>query len=96
MAEPGKLEIAETLGAAWWHPIWEFLIHVFVGTLLFVLIGAPAVGLSYLILFLEKSGVSKPILLGLAGCEYLLFGVDLILFAVFILRQTWKGLLKLW
>jgi hypothetical protein len=96
MSEQNDLTVTSRWAATWWAPIWEFLVHVIVGTSLFALIGIPAVGLSLIISRLEYSGASKFILWGLTGCEYLLFGVDLILFAVFIVRQAWKGLLKLW
>jgi hypothetical protein len=96
MAEHANLKTIDELRSTWWSPIWEFFIHVVVGTLLFALIGTPAIGLNYLVSWLEKLGVDKFILWGLMGCEYLLFSVDLVLFAVFIVRQAWRGLLKLW
>ena len=96
MPEQSDLTPTTQLAATWWAPIWEFCVHVMIGTSLFVLIGIPAVGLSLIISSLGDSGASKFILWGLTGCEYLLFGADLILFAVFIVRQAWKGLLKLW
>ena len=96
MEKPITSEAVKGWNETWWMPLWEFFVHVVVGTLLFVLIGAPAIGLSFLVSWLETLGVSQPILLGLIGCEYLLFGVDIVLFAVFIVRQAWKGLLKLW
>lgn len=96
MSEQGHVAVTAKWSASWWTPVWEFFIHVLIGTLLFVLIAAPAVGLSYLISWLEDSRVSHFILWGLTGCEYLLFGVDLALFTVFILRQAWKALVKLW
>jgi hypothetical protein len=95
MVEKIKLEEVER-GAMWWTPILEFLVHVVVGTLLFLLIAAPAIGLDYLVSWLEALGVARPILWGLMGCEYLLFGADVILFTVFIMRQAWKGARKLW
>lgn len=83
-------------GATWWTPVIEFLVQIVVGTLLFVLIAAPAIGLDYLVTWLEALGVDRPILWGLTGCEYLLFGADVFLFAVFIVRKAWKGAHKLW
>lgn len=84
------------MGAAWWAPILEFLVQVVVGTTLFVLIAAPAIGLDYLVSWLDALGVTRPILWGLMGCEYLLFGADAFLFAVFIVRKAWKGAQKIW
>lgn len=96
MSEQSDLTATSRWAATWWAPIWEFLIHVLIGTSLFILIGIPAVGLNFIISQLEDSGASQFILWGLTLCEYLLFSADLILFSVFIVRQTWKGILKLW
>jgi hypothetical protein len=68
----------------------------FVGTLLFTLVALPAIGLNFFVGWLEKVGVSALIQWGLLACEYLLFVVDALLFAVFIVRQAWKGLVSLW
>lgn len=95
MVEKVNLDEVE-MGATWWIPILEFLVQVVVGTLLFVLIAAPAIGLGYLVSWLDALGVARPILWGLMGCEYLLFGADVFLFAVFIVRKAWKGARKLW
>lgn len=88
--------LTEKWEGTWWTPIWEFFIHVSVGTILFVVIAVPAIGLSLSVFWLEQRGVSRAILWGLTGCEYLLFGVDLLLFFLFVLRQGWKALVRLW
>lgn len=87
---------AEALSSSWWIPIWEFTVHAVVGTLLFTLVALPAIGLNFFISWLEKVGVSGFIQWGLIACEYLLFVVDVVLFGVFIIRQAWRGLAKLW
>lgn len=79
----------------WWQAPIEFLVHVFVGTLIFVLIAAPAVGLDFLVRGLESKGVSKVIIYGLRFAEYMLFFVDLALFTWFVVRTAWKSAKKM-
>jgi hypothetical protein len=81
--------------ANWWSPVLEFLVHTVVGTTLFVLIAAAAIGLGYLVSWLETLRVDRLILWGLMVCEYLLFVADVLFFVVFIVRQAWKGIGKL-
>jgi hypothetical protein len=80
----------------WWAPLWEFCVHVTVGTSMFILIALPAVGLNLLVTLLPQIGASKVIVLGMTSCEYLLFGADIVLFAIFIFRQACKGARNLW
>ncbi len=79
----------------WWHALVEFLVHVFVGTLIFVVSAAPAVGLDFLIGWLESKSVGKLIIYGLKFAEYTLFFVDLTLFAWFVVRTAWKSAKKM-
>lgn len=79
----------------WWHAPVEFLVHVFVGTLIFVVIAAPAVGLDFLVRWLESLQVNIIIVYGLKGAELLLFFVDLALFATFIVRTGWRSAKKM-
>jgi len=55
-----------------------------------------AVGISILVHYFSSMGVTVFIIYGLQIAEYLLFVVDLILFIVFVLRTTWRTLIKLW
>ena len=77
-----------TVGRVWWHPLWEFLIHVLVGTGLFVIIYMPAVGLNLLIQWLASLNVSYVLILILVGAEYLLVLADSVLLAVFLYKTT--------
>lgn len=76
-------------GEKWWHTPWEFLVHALVGTLIFLIIATPAVGLDFLIKWLASQDVSDIIIYGLKGAEYALFFVDLVLFVVFLVRTAW-------
>jgi len=79
----------------WWFPLWEFLIHVTVGTGIFVLIGTPAIMLDRLIHWLSTKNISIFIIYGLKFSEYTLFIADIILFFVFIARTAWRTLRRL-
>lgn len=96
MRRPLKSIDSEAFPSSWWTPVWEFAVHAVVGTLLFTLVALPAIGLNFFVSWLEKAGASGFIEWGLVACEYLLFVVDILLFVVFIMRQAWKGLVKLW
>lgn len=80
---------------AWWYPLWEFLIHVLVGTGIFVLIAAPAIGLNLLVASLATLKVGFWIILGLEVAEYGLFIVDIVLYLVFLVRTAWRTAQKL-
>jgi len=79
----------------WWFPLWEFLVHVVVGTVIFVVIAAPAVGLNLLVAYLATLSVGWPIILGLEISEYALFVVDIGLYLVFLARTGWRTIQKL-
>jgi hypothetical protein len=74
----------------------QLLIHFCLGTLVFVVVGLLAVGLSLLVDFLSTLKVNVFIIYGLRLAEYLLFVVDLLLFILFILRTGWRTAKKIW
>ena len=79
----------------WWEAPWRFLVEALTGAFIFAVIGSAAVGLNFLVSYLEKKDVDHFILYGLKGAEYGLFLVDLILFARFLWKtasRTWKDL----
>ncbi len=75
---------------------WQLLIHFLSGTIVFMVVALLAVGISILVHYFSSMGVTVFIIYGLQIAEYLLFVVDLILFIVFVLRTTWRTLIKLW
>ena len=88
-------ESSQSTDHAWWDSLWEFLIHVVVGTGIFALIGTPAVVLDVLVSWLSTKSISSFIIYGLKSCEYTLFIVDIALFIVFIVRTAWRTFRKL-
>ena len=75
--------------------LWELLVHIITGTMVFVAIALAAVGLNFLVRWLSEGGVSQFIIWGLEFAEYFLFVVDLILFTVFVARTAIRTLKKL-
>ena len=79
-----------------WSSLKEFVVHITVGTILFVFISLIAILLSLGVAYLDSNGYNPIIVKGLAGFEYLLFGLDLFLAAVFLLRSTYKLVKEIW
>jgi hypothetical protein len=73
-----------------WVALQEACVHIAVGSLLFVLIAIPAVGLDFLVSGLPKVGVSARIAVGLEIAEYFLFAADVILLVCFTIRTGWR------
>ncbi|PYT03066.1 MAG: hypothetical protein DMF60_19500 [Acidobacteria bacterium] len=67
--EPGPPE-ANPVGL--W-PVWDFAVHVAVGTLIFAVIGSAAVALDLVSHKLQSFGVDAAIGYGLKAAEYALF-----------------------
>jgi len=75
--------------------LWELLVHIIVGTFVFVVIALAAVGLDFIVGWLSKTNTSIIIIRGLQGAEYFVFFVDLILFFVFVSRTAYRTLKRL-
>jgi hypothetical protein len=71
--------------------LWELLVHIVIGIIIFGAIALPAVGLDFLVVWLSSKGVSTPIIWGLEFAEYFLYLVDLILLVVFV----WKTAVRI-
>lgn len=74
----------------WWMGPVEFLGHVVGGLLIFGTIAAAAVLIDVAVQQLAMLGVSSIILKGLTLAEFALFGVDLVLFLIFIIRAAFR------
>lgn len=79
-----------------WHSLKEFLIHVAVGAIVFVFISCIAILLSEWVKILDKNGYDPIIVKGLSGFEYFLFGMDLLLSGIFLIRSMIKLVKELW
>ncbi len=79
----------------WWIPIAEFGVHVFVGTIIFCLIAAPAVALSAMLNMRYLALTDDVIVTGVRCAEYALFCADLVLFVIFLIRSVARAARKL-
>lgn len=67
-------------------PVWNFAVHVIVGTLIFAVIASGAVALNIINARLEPLGIDRVIRYGLKAAEYAVFITDLSLFLVFLAK----------
>ena len=89
IAKAEKVLIQPTT-TTWWKPLHEFAVHATVGTLIFVIIAIPALLLNVCINWLSSRNFSPIVIYGLELAEYTLFGVDLLLFIIFLARAAWR------
>ena len=70
--------------------VWRFLVHIFFGTLLFVGVGVPAIGLDFLMRFLAAHDMPYFMVAVGSALEYLVFCVDAVLYALFVGVEGWR------
>lgn len=76
---------------SWWKPLTVFFLEVLLGSLIFILVLLPAVGLNYLVKWLAENGVDAIIVGGLTALEYTIFAVDVALCVFFIIKSAIKA-----
>ena len=79
-----------------WTPVVHFAAHTFVGSLLFVIVGAPAVGLSMLVHALEAAHLDGFTLEVLAFLEYAILLADAGLFLTYLVVTAIKSVKEMW
>ncbi len=77
----------------WWAPLVEFVVHMVVGTTIFLIIALAAVAIHTVNKFVGGDGW---IALGLRAMEFTVFAVDLVLFLIYIIRVTISVSKALW
>ena len=80
---------------AWWAPLWEFAVHVVVGTLIFVIIYTPAILLNILVHWMTEFNLDGFVVQVVLGAEYSLIVADSLLFLTFLTKTTWRTAKKL-
>jgi hypothetical protein len=75
--------------------VWHFALHIFIGTLLFILIGGAAVALHLFVGAVQQIpgldwavGVLKLI-------EYLVFGLDVLSYVWYLFRVSWAFIMDI-
>ncbi len=85
----------ELAAAAHWHTPFKFAVHACVGSMMFVIVAVPAILLDWGMTWAEAIRGTDPLItLGLSVAAHALFGPDLALFLVFLLR-TFKRTIRL-
>jgi len=92
MEQPATSEVSPPMIPS---TLWELLLHIIIGTGIFVVIALASVALDFLVVWLSNKGVSRLIILGLGFAEYFLFVVDLWLFLVFVFKTARRTLQRL-
>jgi hypothetical protein len=89
-------EVSPTSRRRWLKPVWDLVVEVWVGSLLFAVLFAPAVLLDLGINYLKESYELSGFLVGLlTGTKYVIGTVDAILYVVFMINMGWLFLKRL-
>ena len=76
---------------AWWKPVWDLVVEVWVGSLLFAIIFAPAIGLDLAVKWLKThSEVSEFLANLLTWTKYIIAVIDTLLYIGFMLNMAWR------
>ena len=76
------------LAPPFWRAPWMFAVHAVVGIAIFGIIAVAAVLLDLGVRKLKAYQAGPAIILGLEAAEYLVFSIDLFLFALFLFRNA--------
>jgi hypothetical protein len=77
----------------WWKPVWDLVVEVWIGSALFAIIFAPAVGLDMTVKWLKSSWEVSEFLIGLlTWTKYTIAVLDALLYVVFMLNMAWRFL----
>lgn len=80
----------------WWMPVVHFAAHTLVGSVLFLIVAAPAVGLSLLVHALANVSVDGFTILVLKFLEHAILCADSLLFAAYMVVTGAKSVKELW
>lgn len=77
------------------HSPWAAVVHMFVhsiaGMAIFAIIAVPAIGLNYLIKYLEREGADPVVLAVLTVLEYSILIGDALLYLALLGKSLWKA-----
>ena len=74
-------------------PVWDLVVEVWIGSVLFAIIFAPAVGLDLTVKWLKSSWEVSEFLIGLlTWTKYTIAVLDALLYVVFMLNMAWRFL----
>lgn len=76
----------------WWAPLAHFLGHSVVGTGIFLIVGAPAVFLGWMVHKLRELHVAEFTLTVLQFLEHSILVIDSLLFLAYLAFTTWSAI----
>ena len=79
-----------------WTPVVHFGAHTLIGSVLFLIVGAPAVGLSMLVHALESAHVDGFTVLVLSFLEHAILLADAGLFLTYLVVTAIKSVKEIW
>ena len=79
-----------------WTPVVHFGAHTLIGSVLFLIVGAPAVGLSMLVHALEAAHVDGFTVLVLSFLEHAILLADAGLFLTYLVVTAIKSVKEIW
>jgi hypothetical protein len=75
----------------WYEAVWALVVEVWVGSALFAVLCAPAVGLDLAVQWLKaSSGASEFLVVLLTWTKYTIAVLDATLYVVFMLNMAWR------
>ena len=74
----------------------QFAWHSVLATAYLVVVVIVAIGIENIIQGSESRSLNLVVVYVLRAFEYILFGVDCLLFIVFIIKSSWKTMLEIW
>src|ERR1700735_3084479 len=81
---------------AWYKPVWDLVVEVWIGSALFAIIFAPAVGLDLAVKWLKTSSGASEFLVGLfTWAKDPISVLDALLYVGFMLNMAWRFLNEL-
>lgn len=72
----------------WYEPVAEFGGHLFAGLLIFTMMTSAAVGIWWVITELKHYNVDPIIILALQAVEYVLLGLDVVIFMAWVVTAA--------
>jgi hypothetical protein len=78
-----------------WKPVVEFATHVLTASMIFVIVAIPALLIEAAVHGLERIHVTGLIIQGLNVAEYAIFGGDILLLVLFLIKSGYRAIKEL-
>ncbi len=75
--------------------VWNFVVHMVVGTLLFIMVAGLALALTYWAGLMERFGFSGLVIDAIGAMKYIILVIDLVLFIFFLVQVSFDAFTKL-